>query len=316
MIKISVIVPIYKVEQYLEECIESIVNQTYRNIEIILVDDGSPDQCPLICDQWAKADERITVIHQENLGLSEARNAGIRIATGEYLAFIDSDDYYQDLEFLDTIHKHLLAERVDMIQYNRMENISYPVRILQCRDFQEVFVMLTDMTMYLVNAWNKVVRRDLIINNGLYFKKDMICEDFDWTYHLVFYIKTVQVMSSVPIYHRNNPTSIMNNINKKMVKDMLGSLTERVYYIQKMEDEELFQKHLMYMMGKTYLGILWMCSYLSKEEKAYFYKELYDLQWLVSCVNPKIDKYRRLIYQVVGMKGYMWLLTLKRTLRL
>lgn len=90
---ISVIVPIYKVEQYLDDCVQSIVNQTYQNLEIILVDDGSPDGCPELCDEWAKKDSRIRVIHQECRGVSAARNAGLEIARGNYIGFVDSDDY-------------------------------------------------------------------------------------------------------------------------------------------------------------------------------------------------------------------------------
>ena len=90
--KVSIIVPVYNVEKYLDKCIESIVNQTYRNIEIILVDDGSPDKCPEICNEWAKKDDRIKVIHKENGGLSSARNAALEIAQGDYITFVDSDD--------------------------------------------------------------------------------------------------------------------------------------------------------------------------------------------------------------------------------
>ena len=90
---VSVIIPVYKTEQYLDRCIESVVNQTYKNLEIILVDDGSPDNCPKMCDEWAKKDSRIKVIHKKNGGLSDARNVGIDCATGEYLSFIDSDDF-------------------------------------------------------------------------------------------------------------------------------------------------------------------------------------------------------------------------------
>lgn len=89
---ISIIVPVYKVEKYLRRCIQSIICQTYSNIEIILVDDGSPDRCPEICDEYASKDERIKVIHQENKGVSAARNAGLDAAKGEYVAFVDSDD--------------------------------------------------------------------------------------------------------------------------------------------------------------------------------------------------------------------------------
>ena len=90
---ITIIVPVYKVEKYLDRCVQSIVDQTYTNLEIILVDDGSPDNCPKMCDEWAKKDKRIKVIHKQNGGLSDARNAGLEKAKGKYVGFVDSDDY-------------------------------------------------------------------------------------------------------------------------------------------------------------------------------------------------------------------------------
>lgn len=93
---ISVIVPIYKVEQYLDECVQSIRNQTYTNLEIILVDDGSPDNCPEMCDNYARQDSRIKVIHKKNGGLCSARNAAISIAKGDYIGFVDGEDYISD----------------------------------------------------------------------------------------------------------------------------------------------------------------------------------------------------------------------------
>ena len=104
---ISVIVPVYRVEEYLERCVKSILSQTYKNLEVILVDDGSPDQCPAICDAWAEKDARVKVIHQENKGLSGARNAGIDAASGEYLAFVDSDDY---------VSPHFIEELYQLLQ--------------------------------------------------------------------------------------------------------------------------------------------------------------------------------------------------------
>ena len=98
---VSVVLPIYNVEKYLDRCIESVVGQTYKNLEIILVDDESPDGCPKKCEDWAKRDKRIKVIHKENAGLGYARNTGIENATGEYICFFDSDDYVEK----DTIEK-------------------------------------------------------------------------------------------------------------------------------------------------------------------------------------------------------------------
>ena len=93
MKKVSVIIPVYKVEKYLDRCVESVVNQTYQNLEIILVDDGSPDNCPQLCDEWAKKDKRIKVVHKENGGVASARNLGLEKATGDFIAFVDSDDW-------------------------------------------------------------------------------------------------------------------------------------------------------------------------------------------------------------------------------
>ena len=111
--KISVIVPVYKVEKYLDRCVESIVNQTYKNLEIILVDDGSPDNCPVICDAWAKKDERIQVIHKENGGLSSARNAALDISTGEYVCFVDSDDWI-DSDMIEVLVRCVSEKKADV----------------------------------------------------------------------------------------------------------------------------------------------------------------------------------------------------------
>ena len=99
MERISIIVPIYKVEKFLDNCIDSIVNQTYKNLEIILVDDGSPDNCPFICEKWAKKDNRIKVIHKKNGGVASARNIGLKNVSGKYISFIDPDDFVNNLLF-------------------------------------------------------------------------------------------------------------------------------------------------------------------------------------------------------------------------
>lgn len=101
---VSVVLPIYNVEKYLNRCVKSVVNQSYKSLEIILVDDGSPDNCPTLCEDWAKKDSRIKVVHKENAGLGYARNTGIENATGEYICFFDSDDYIA----LDAIEKHIV----------------------------------------------------------------------------------------------------------------------------------------------------------------------------------------------------------------
>ena len=111
---ISVIVPIYKVEEYLDRCVESLINQTYKNLEIILVDDGSPDNCPQMCEAWAQKDSRIKVVHKENGGLSDARNAGFEVATGDIISFIDSDDWIEP-EMFETMLSQMEKDDSDIV---------------------------------------------------------------------------------------------------------------------------------------------------------------------------------------------------------
>lgn len=119
--KISVVVPIYNVENYLKKCIDSLINQTYKNLEIILVDDGSPDFCPKICDEYKKQDERIKVIHKQNGGLSSARNAGLEVATGDFITFVDSDDFLE----LDIYEKV-----IDIFNSNSVEIVSMTMQLV------------------------------------------------------------------------------------------------------------------------------------------------------------------------------------------
>lgn len=110
---ISVIIPVYNVEKYLVECVESVLNQTYKNLEIILVDDGSPDRCPEMCDEYARKDSRVKVIHKKNGGLSDARNAGIDVATGEYISFVDSDDYVSE-DMIGVLYERAVQTQADL----------------------------------------------------------------------------------------------------------------------------------------------------------------------------------------------------------
>lgn len=118
-IKFSVVLPIYNVEKYLNRCLDSVMNQTYKKLEIILVDDGSPDNCPQMCDNWAKVDDRIKVVHKKNAGLGEARNSGLDVATGDYIAFFDSDDYI-DTRLFEELYTVIISVNPDLIDLDIM----------------------------------------------------------------------------------------------------------------------------------------------------------------------------------------------------
>ena len=189
MKKISVIVPIFKVEQYLENCINSIINQTYENLEIILVDDGSPDNCGAICDEFAVKDNRIKVIHKENGGISSARNAGLDIATGDLIAFIDSDDWIEP-EMLTVLERILSENNADfsvcgmiadfgVAVIKNKSSVSNVVKV----DKPEIFNLILNAPNFYGYAWNKLYRREII--GDLRFDESlMYCEDLDFCVRL------------------------------------------------------------------------------------------------------------------------------------
>ncbi len=187
---ISVVVPVYNVEQYLDRCVESIVNQTYTNLEIILVDDGSPDNCPTMCDEWAKKDARIQVVHKENAGLGMARNSGLAVAAGEFVCFIDSDDFVLPYA-IETCLQEIEENNADTILYGR--NDAYPDgRIVadRCNVTKHVYAteqianqllleLLEDGVGYGVSACSKMFNLHIIQKNNIRFRseREVISED-------------------------------------------------------------------------------------------------------------------------------------------
>lgn len=165
--KVSIIVPIYKAELYLDRCVESIVNQTYSNLEIILVDDGSPDNCPVMCDEWAKKDNRITVIHKQNSGVSATRNAGLDAISGDYFMFADSDDYLDAdmVEFLLKLAKDNDAQMSRCGFYvdyedGRQENSFKQQNDVVCMDYNQQIADLVIAGHVSGVLWNKLYKTD------------------------------------------------------------------------------------------------------------------------------------------------------------
>lgn len=251
MKKISVIVPIYNVEQYLEKCIKSICRQSYSNLEIILVDDGSPDHCGEICESWKQEDDRIRVIHKENGGLSDARNAGIEIATGEYLVFIDSDDYIHPnmIEYLYQACEQNQAE-IAVCEYKSVSDAYEPD--LQKQQVVEHIVLDTpDKKLeyqyekkidVCTVAWNKIYRRRLFEN--VRYPKGKIHEDEFTTYKLFY---TAQRIVYIPLelyYYVQRSNSIMGEGFQKKTLYRLDAYEEKLDFYQEHGEQESYRKVL------------------------------------------------------------------------
>lgn len=214
---ISVIVPIYNVEKYLARCIDSIVNQTYKNLEIILVDDGSPDSCPQMCDDYAKKDSRIKVVHKKNGGLSDARNAGMAVATGEYISFIDSDDWIETSMFellLNNIFQYdceISCGGIMMVWENggKKEPL-FPIdKTVVIKGTKEAILDLIQKKHIIQPVWNKLYKKSVI--KDVPFPVGKINEDEYWSWKAVSRANGV-VCSETVVYNylqRNN--SIMHS---------------------------------------------------------------------------------------------------------
>lgn len=233
---ISVIVPIYKVEDYLDQCVSSIVNQTYPNLEIILVDDGSPDHCPAICDVWAEKDARIKVIHKQNGGLSDARNAGMAVATGELMGFVDSDDWiapdmYERLyQRLMEDHSDLAACGVEMV-WEDGTGSQMLTRPGSCvLDREEAMRAIIEESWLKQPVWYKLYKTALV--RDLPFPTGKCHEDVFWSYQAVGAANRVSVFDAPCYFYRQHSKSIMGVGYSLKRLDALEARVQRYQYIQ------------------------------------------------------------------------------------
>jgi len=212
---ISVIIPVYNVKPFLERCVRSVLNQTYKDLEIILVDDGSTDGSGDFCDQIAAGEPRIRVIHQQNQGLSGARNTGIRYATGEYIIFLDSDDEWILVDGLEKLIQEnqpasdlIVFKNTDIWANNHKTSTpDYDVAYIeQLPNAQVIFSHLVKTQQLRVSAPFLIVRRNLLIENDIFFPLGFIGEDIFWSFHLWQHVDTVKInnMRFYGYYHRKD----------------------------------------------------------------------------------------------------------------
>lgn len=249
---ISVIVPVYKVEAYLDHCVQSIVDQTYRNLEIILVDDGSPDNCPAMCDAWAKKDCRIKVIHKENGGLSDARNAGMAIAAGEYLSFIDSDDYIAPEMFqllLDRIKEDgsdIAACGVEMVFEDGAEPKNLTTAGNCILDRKAAMEAVIRESWLKQPVWNKLYRTDMV--RDILFPVGKYHEDVFWTWQACARAERVSVFDTPCYYYVQRSGSIMAEQYSLRRLDAIEAKEQRLAFIEKQFSElaECARKDLLF----------------------------------------------------------------------
>lgn len=233
---ISVIVPIYKVEPYFDKCISSIVNQTYTNLEIILVDDGSPDQCPQMCDAWAEKDARIRVIHKENGGLSDARSAGMAVATGELMTFVDSDDWI-DPDMYKHLYQRMVEDYSDIAAcgVQMVWEDGTPPRILtrmgnHVLSKEEAMQAIIEESWLKQPVWYKLYKTNLI--KDILFPVGKYHEDVFWSYQAVDRANKISVSDHIGYYYLQRNGSIMGEGYSLKRLDAIEAKVQRHAYIK------------------------------------------------------------------------------------
>lgn len=275
---ISVIVPVYNVEDYLDRCIESIVNQTYKNLEIILVDDGSSDNCPVMCDEWAKKDSRIKVIHKENGGLSDARNYGIELSAGEYLSFVDSDDYV-DSDFIESLHSAIEKFNTKLSICNMTtfdengktdETFTQPYKSLTLAEGHEKYESLLRHC-----AVNKLYKREIF--DTIRYPKGKLYEDLYIYHHILDKVDKVAYTGKNSYFYFIRSGSIMNSTYTIHSTDIVWGYHNRARFYDSKKEYRLADDAYLWVYSRTAVAF----SHLDKSikenaEKLKEVKKLYN----------------------------------------
>ncbi len=305
--KVSVIVPVYNVEKYFDECIESILNQTYRNLEILIVDDGTKDNCGKKADEYAQRDERIQVFHKENDGLSMARNTGLKHATGEYYCFIDSDDYYEP-NFIEKMVDALVRHNADMVFCNffacYVDRKEIGKKFLEFEDGKEFSSdeYLRGLYTYSGNycyVWNKMYKKAIF--QDLEYKK-MLCEDAQIMLSIADRCEKIIYVSDALYDYRKRKSSLGNKNPEKMLMGEIGWVGEHMDRLKADHRDSLFNLAQKLYIRKI-LENYHLCSAKVRKEQL---KPLLMKEMKAFIHNPGVDKKLRMKYMAVSLMPYIY----------
>lgn len=307
----SIIIPVYKVEAYLEECVQSILNQTFNDYEIILIDDGSPDSCPAICDKLSEEDSRIHVVHQKNGGLANARNTGMNMSNGKYIIFLDSDDYYSRNDSLEMMYKELESNSTDILILKTQKLNSNTNELFDCNNdsstkdiadypYAKQLEYCVVRQLYDSCAWNKVFKRSLFLRNDLNFTEGIIAEDIDWAARLCLVAKSIAILKyPVHVYRINRKGSITSSLNMKNIIDTKNSIERCINYVKDLKMDYI--KINAYFSYVSYRYIVWMAEAWLVNNKSILIEEMRKYDWILKYdLNKKV----RLVNKLYRITGY------------
>lgn len=285
--KVSFIIPVYKTETYLDRCVQSVINQTCKDIEIILVDDGSPDNSPELCDKWAEYDKRIRVVHKANGGLSDSRNVGIKMSNGEYVCFVDSDDFVEK-DLVEKTYKTAIDYDADLVVYsNFLVDKHHRKKVQNLTSSRDVFLGPEQMHNFFNESigslpqshydydigfapWGKIYRRRVLVDNKVLFKSErkLIYEDLMFLLDLIPIVKCA-VVEHTPLYNycQNNGT-----LTRSIDRTRFWKIKKQYFFLRNTEPYKtrIFNnKETMLRFNRTMLSYIRNCVIqASNDEKA------------------------------------------------
>ena len=308
---ISVIIPIYNVELYLAQCLDSVLNQSYKHIELILVNDGSTDSSPQICENYALNDSRIVVIHQENCGVSSARNYGTRLSSGDYIIYVDSDDYWRGEGNLLNIVQIINDTNADVVcfgailQYNNGTEIepTESPKIIG-RSKLDILSYLIKNAKFEVSAWSKVIKRDVIVENNIKFEIGLVsAEDIDWNFSIFMCAETLAIYDRpFYIYRQGRIGSVTTSLSVANYGDLLHVIKKwRVYFLNSTlyrDERELYLGYLAYQLG-VLIGLLSSVDYGIRTQ---FLKEISECTDILKYSNNHKSRKVASLYKFLGLE--------------
>lgn len=295
----SIIVPVYNVEHYLDQCLESILTQNYSNFEVLLINDGSKDSSLEICKKYKQIHDKIILIDKENGGVSDARNTGLKTANGEYIFFCDSDDYWVGSDTLLNINNLIKESKADLIIHEESRFFSkrdivykHNQKFLKNKkgNFTDEIINLVYYDLYAPSPCDKIIKRSILIENELFFPTDKRSEDIEWTGKLMYHIETFSIYSkSFYFYRQARKGSFTTNIDEKNVIDIYTMVKNGLKNQQ--TNSEKMNLAVENYWACIYVIILKEFYVLSPKWRKEIWNDLYDWKYLLQWNrNLKVDK--------------------------
>lgn len=320
---LSIIIPVYNAEKYLQACFDSIKRQKFADYEVIIIDDGATDNSPEICDKYAENDNRVKVYHLQNGGASRARNIGFNKANGKYVYCIDNDDCIYDEYYFTRIYDYLSKNEVDILQtgatYISDEKNAKETVVdyndapkFSINEIEIIVDWLVKNNKYETSCWTKIIKTDFLRENKLYFDESLVVEDFDWNMRFLQCIKSYGILKSasyIHIFRQGSITSAKGAKRQKNCIDQIVTIKKYADLFQTKDFSTQLNKSLLSFLAYQYYITIGLASTLDKEYKKGIKKSLKEIRYIIKFSSGKRQKLLKLVYNFFGFNALTFVLS-------